>query len=250
MEGLTDLQRGLVLDLNPVVTPADGLRAGERWALRRQPARVRRQRALGRHAEPHAERHRQPRLLAGRSRRQPVHVRSAQRAVLSREAPFFLDGTELFDVAEQPDLHAADCGAGGRGQADRKSVGHRHRASLGRGRRGDVGDAASTIRLQHRPPSARPGAHRRRSASSTRIESTASNSNRVVAGDARLLFGRSTTSSCRPAPAGRAADGRATTAPIWELIFNRDGRHFGLRYQTTGSTRTFRPRAASSAAAA
>jgi hypothetical protein len=34
-------------------------------------------------------------------------------------------------------------------------------------------------------------------------------------------------------------DGRATTAPIWAATFNRDGRHFGLRYQTTGIHQDF-----------
>ena len=43
----------------------------------------------------------------------------------------------------------------------------------------------------------------------------------------------------QPAAAGRrraarSSAARATTAPIWQAIFNRDGRHFGLRYQTTG----------------
>ena len=30
------------------------------------------------------------------------------------------------------------------------------------------------------------------------------------------------------------SDGRVTDAPIWQAVFNRDGRHFGYRYQTTG----------------
>ena len=60
------------------------------------------------------------------------------------------------------------------------------------------------------------------------------NSNRVFAADARLLFGSIYNLQLQAGGSRTVADGRATTAPIWQAIFNRDGRHFGYRYQTTG----------------
>ena len=68
----TDLRRGLVLDLNPVVTAqVDGARdaAAIGWGYDGVAPGVRRQRALGRHDQPDAERHGQSGLLAGRVRR-------------------------------------------------------------------------------------------------------------------------------------------------------------------------------------
>ncbi len=50
----------------------------------------------------------QPGLLAGRGRRQPVHLRSAQRAVLPGEASVLSRRRRAVQRAEQSDLHAAD----------------------------------------------------------------------------------------------------------------------------------------------
>jgi hypothetical protein len=60
------------------------------------------------------------------------------------------------------------------------------------------------------------------------------NSNRVFAADARLLFGSIYNLQLQSGASRTAVGGGATTAPIWQAIFNRDGRHFGLRYQATG----------------
>ena len=59
-------------------------------------------------------------------------------------------------------------------------------------------------------------------------------SNRVFAADARLLFGSIYNLQLQGGGSRTVVDGRATTAPIWPATFNRDGRHFGFRYQTTG----------------
>ena len=251
LDGLTDLRRGLVLDLNPVATAhADGAPAGRRLAVRHQPARVRRQRALGRHAEPDAERHGQPRLLAGRGRRQPVHVRSAQRAVLPGEAPVLPRRRGAVQRAEQPDLHAADRRAGDRRQADRQELGHRHRAALGGRRSGDVGHRRRSSGVQHRAHAARPaaivegrpGLHRpdrrrplqprvrRRRAAAVRIDL------QPAAAGRRQPHGRRRTRDDR---ADLAGDRSTATAAISATATRRPA-----------STKTFRRRAASSAAAA
>ena len=56
----------------------------------------------------------------------------------------------------------------------------------------------------------------------------------MFAADARLLFGSIYNLQLQGGASRTAVGGGATTAPIWQAIFNRDGRHFGLRYQTTG----------------
>ena len=108
--GLTDLRRGLVLDLNPVASPRrpTGAPDGQSgWHYDGRPPRARRQRALGHHQQPDAQRHGQSRLLAGRVRRGPVPVRSAAGAVLPREAAVLPRRHRAVHHAEQADLHPA-----------------------------------------------------------------------------------------------------------------------------------------------
>ena len=69
---------------------------GERLELRRVAARVRHERALGHHAEPDDERHRQSGLLAGRIRRRAVQFDPRQALFFPEKRPFFLDGIEQF----------------------------------------------------------------------------------------------------------------------------------------------------------
>ena len=72
LDGLTDLRRGLNSSISIRWRPrtSDGLPAGAGgWSYDHQQPRVRRQRPLGGHAEPDAERHRQSGFLAGRGRR-------------------------------------------------------------------------------------------------------------------------------------------------------------------------------------
>ena len=64
-------------------------------------------------------------------------------------------------------------------------------------------------------------------------------SNRVFAADTRLLFGPIYNVQLQAGVSRTVTAGRAATAPIWQAIFNRDGRHFGLRYQTNGIHENF-----------
>ncbi len=87
---------------------------GDRRARRRtagaytSPAAAdRRQRALGRDEQPHAQRHGESRLRRSRVRRRAVRHRSAAVAVLPREATVLPRGARAVQRAAQPDLHAA-----------------------------------------------------------------------------------------------------------------------------------------------
>ena len=96
--GPHDLRRGLVLDLNPVATTQARRRARgrRRLELRRVASRVRHEPALGHHAEPDDERHRESRFLAGRVRRRAVQFDPRQALFFPEKRPFFLDGIEQF----------------------------------------------------------------------------------------------------------------------------------------------------------
>jgi len=88
LKALTGMRRGLVMDVSPEFTS------------RPEPA-------LGHHAEPEPHGNRQPRLLAGRSRRRAGHGEPAVRAVFPREAALLPRGTRAVRYAERADLHAA-----------------------------------------------------------------------------------------------------------------------------------------------
>ena len=92
-------------------------RGADGWDYYGRRPRARRQRALGRHQQPQLQRHRQPRLLAGRVRRRPVPVRSAQRAVLLREAAVLPRRHRAVHHAQPADLHPAHRAAGGGGRS-------------------------------------------------------------------------------------------------------------------------------------
>ena len=154
--GLTELRRGLVLEFNPSVTSKTIGGPGDRWLeLRRRQTGARRQPALGRHQQPEPQRDRQPRLLAGRVRCRPVPVRSAERALLLREAAVLPRRHRAVRHAQPADLHPAHRPAGRGREAHRQGLRHRHRAALGRGRSRGVAQRPRPSRLQPAPAPAR-----------------------------------------------------------------------------------------------
>jgi hypothetical protein len=58
--------------------------------------------------------------------------------------------------------------------------------------------------------------------------------NRVVAVDGRLVFGGIYAVTFQAGGSVTRQDEERVTAPIWQLSFNRAGRHFGLNYSMTG----------------
>ena len=121
LDGLGGIDRGLVLDLNPVRHAQGDRRAGtERLGVRASSAAVRRQRALGHDEQPHAQRHRPSRLRRSGVGRRTVRDRSAAIADLSREAAVLSRRPRAVHRAAQPDLHAPDRQARGSAQAHRQ----------------------------------------------------------------------------------------------------------------------------------
>lgn len=65
-------------------------------------------------------------------------------------------------------------------------------------------------------------------------------SNRVLAADSRITFRDVYRLQLQAAISRTVQDGIATTAPLWEISLNRDGRRFGLLYLVRGVDEAFR----------
>ena len=234
IDGLTDLHRGLVLDLNPVATAhTDGLPSGDSW----------RYDTSGPEFGGNVRWGVTPNLTLNGTINpdfSQVEADASQFTFDPRSAlffpekrPFFLDGAELFNspnnliytrrIAAPVTAVKLTGNSAGTDIALLSAV-------------DDVATSASGVdhpvfniaRIQHDlPRSSKVGI-----VYTDRIDGTSSN--RVFAADSRLLFGSIYNLQLQAGGSRTVVDGRAGTAPIWQAIFNLDGRHFGLRYQTTG----------------
>ncbi|MGH9144510.1 MAG: DUF5916 domain-containing protein, partial [Vicinamibacterales bacterium] len=234
VDGLTDLHRGLVLDLNPVTTAhADGLRTDDRWRYDTSRPEVGGNVRWG--VTPNL-------TLNGTINPDfsQVEADASQftfdpRASLffPEKRPFFLDGAELFNAPNNL-IYTRRIAAP---IAAVKLTGNSAGTDLAL--LSAVDDAATSAtgidhpvfniaRIQHDlPRSSKIGL-----VYTDRIDG--SNANRVFAADTRLLFGSIYNLQLQAGASRTVEDGHVTTAPMWQAVFNRDGRHFGLRYQTTG----------------
>ena len=239
LDGLTDLHRGLVLDLNPFVTAkSDGVPSGDVWRYDTGRPEVGTNVRWG--VTPNLTMNgtvnpdfSQVEADAGQFTFDP---RSA--IFFPEKRPFFLDGAELFNTPNNliytRRIVAPEAAVKLTGKAAGTDV-----AILSA-----VDDRATSpareypifniVRLQHDlPRSSKVGM-----VYTDRIEGPASN--RVFAGDARLLFGSVYNLQLQAGASRTAESGAAITAPIWQAIFNRDGRHFGFRYHANGIHEDFR----------
>ena len=234
LDALTDLRRGLVLDLNPVVTAkADGLPSADRWTYD----------ANGPEFGANVRWGVTPNLTLNGTVNpdfSQVEADASQftydpRAALffPEKRPFFLDGAELFNTPNRliytRQIAAPIAAVKLTGQAAGADIAVLSAAD-------DVATSASgvnhpvfnIVRLQRNVGAA----SKVGLAYTDRVDG--SDSNRVLAGDARVQF-RSIYDVQLQAGASRTTtNGTTIWAPIWQGILNRDGRHFGLRYAATG----------------
>jgi len=234
LDGLSDLRRGLVLDLNPFATAkTDGAPSGGEW--RYDASRP----ELGGNVRWGVT----PNLTMNGTINpdfSQVEADAGQFTFDPRNAlffpekrPFFLDGAELFNTPNNliytrriaaPEAAVKLTGkAAGTDIAVLSAMDDRSTSLSGLER-----PLFSILRLQHDlPRSSKVGV-----AYTDRIDGP--DANRVFAADARLLFGSIYNLQVQAGGSRTVTSGKAITAPIWQAIFNRDGRHFGYRYQTTG----------------
>jgi hypothetical protein len=240
LDGLTDLRRGLVLDLNPVVTAkADGAPADARWTYDGSRPEVGGNLRWG--VTPNLTMNGTVNPDFSQVEADASQFTFDPRSTLffPEKRPFFLDGAELFNTPNNliytrriaaPDAAVKLTGtAGGTDVAVLSAMDDVTTSASGVDR-----PVFNIVRLQHslRGPSKVGLAY------TDRIDGA--NSNRVFAADTRLLFGAIYNLQLQAGGSRTVTAGQAATAPIWAATFNRDGRHFGVRYQTTGIHEDFR----------
>ena len=234
LDGLTDLHRGLVLDLNPFATGrTDGTPTGADWRYDASRPEfggnvrwgVTPNLTMNGTINPDFS---QVEADAGQFTFDPRNA-----LFFPEKRPFFLDGAELFNTPNNliytrrivaPEAAVKLTGkASGTDIAILSALDDRSTSLSAREH-----PVFNIVRLQHDlPRSSKVGM-----AYTDRLEGT--NSNRVFAADARLLFGSIYNLQLQAGGSRTVIDGKAVTGPIWQAIFNRDGRHFGYRYQATG----------------
>jgi hypothetical protein len=241
LEGLTDLRPGLVLDLTPILTQrVDGAPSPRGWdydAGRPQPGgNVR----WGVTSNLTLNGTFNPDFSQVESDAQQFSYDPRIAIFYPEKRPFFLDNGELFTTPNQlvytrrivdPDVAAKLTGKlAGNTVATLFAVDGSSASASGeshpifgilRAQR-DVG-AGSKVALVY----------------TDRTE--AEHSNRVLAGDARITWGKIYSLQLQGAASRtRDAAAPAVLAPLWQGILNRNGRKFGFRYQFMGVDEDFR----------
>jgi hypothetical protein len=240
LEGLSDLKRGLVLDLNPVVTAkADGAAAGDRWgydASRPQfGGNVRwgltPNLTMNGTINPDFS---QVEADAGQFVFDP---RSA--LFFPEKRPFFLENAELFNtpnnliytrrIVEPLGAVKLTGKISGVNVAFLSAADGRSASATGYDH-----PIVNIVRLQHDLA----GQSKVGLVYTDRIDGT--DSNRVAAADARLVLDSIHSLQLQAGGSRTTTNGKTTSAPIWQAILNRDGHHFGYRYTMTGIHDDFR----------
>src|SRR4051794_1459395 len=234
LDGLTDLRRGLVLDLNPVVTAhSDGAPTGTEWNYDTSRPEFGGNVRWGVTPNLTMNGTINPDFSQVEADASQFTFDPRSALFFPEKRPFFLDGAELFSAPNNLIYTRRIAAPLTAIKLTGKSAGT-DIALLSA-----VDDTATSatgvdhpifnvVRLQHDLP----GASKVGVVYTDRIDGA--NSNRVFAADTRLLFGSIYNLQLQAGGSRTVIDGQQTTAPIWQAIFNRDGRHFGLRYQTTG----------------
>ena len=240
LDGLTDLRRGLVLDLNPVVTAkADGLPAGDRWSYNADRPEVGGNVRWGVTPNLTMNGTLNPDFSQVEADASQFTYDPRSALFFPEKRPFFLDGAELFNTPNNliytRRIAAPLTAAKLTGKAAGTDVAVLSAVD-------DVATSASgadhpvfnIVRLQR----GLPNASKIGIAYTDHIDGA--DSNRVFAADARLLF-KSIYGVQLQAGGSRTVERAKTTwAPIWQAIVSRDGRHFGYRYVATGIHDDFR----------
>ncbi len=239
--GLTDLRRGLVLDLNPSVTSrTTGRRNGSGWDYSGGSPEVGGTARWGISNNLSLTGTANPDFSQVESDAGQLLFDPREERFLKEKRPFFLDGIEQFTVPNslvysrrvvQPVAAAKLTGKGlGTDIALLSAVDDPDLSATG------DHPVYNILRLQRDI-----GANSRVGMVYTdRIEG--GDYNRVLGADARLVFGEVYTVQLQAAGSRTQAGGEVTTAPLWQARFTRNGRTFGLQANINASDEKFRAR--------
>jgi hypothetical protein len=240
LDGLTDLHRGLVLDLNPVATAhSDGAPSAAGWGYNTDRPEFGGNLRWGVSPNLTLNATINPDFSQIEADASQFTFDPRNALFFPEKRPFFLDGAELFNAPNNliytRRIAAPVTAVKLTGNAVGTDI-----ALLSA-----IDDAATSVtgaehpvfniaRIQHDlPHSSKVGI-----VYTDRVDD--SGSNRVFAADTRLRFGSIYDLQLQGGASRTVANGTVVTAPIWQVVFNRDGRHFGYRYQSTGIHEDFR----------
>ena len=172
LDGLAGFDRGLVLDLNPVVTrKATGAPSPNGWGYTHPRPQLGGNVRWGMTNNLTLNGTVNPDFAEVESDAGQFVIDPRQALFFPEKRPFFLEGLEQFNVAAQPDLHASHREAGRRDQAHGQGRRHERRVSLGERRSSrcrptatydDVLQHPARAARRRRPVADRHGVHRSR----------------------------------------------------------------------------------------
>jgi len=234
LDGLTELRRGLVLDLNPVVTTrADGAPASTSWSYDASRPELGGNVRWGVTPNLTMNGTVNPDFSQVESDASTFQFDPRSAVFFPEKRPFFLDGAELFNTPNNlvytrriAEPVAAAKLTGNISGTDIAVLSAADDVTLSAS--GSDHPVFNIIRLQRDLPHA----SKIGLVYTDRIDGA--DSNRVFAADARLLFGSIYNVQLQAGGSRTVRNSAAVSAPIWQAIFSRDGRRFGFRYQSTG----------------
>jgi hypothetical protein len=240
LEGLRDLRRGLVLDLNPVLTArAEGTPKADGWDYQEGDPQLGGNVRWGMTSNLTLNGTVNPDFSQVEADAGQLSFDPRSALFFPEKRPFFLEGTEQFAVPSQliytrrivePIAAAKLVGkVSGTNVAFLSAVDDRTVSFTG-----DDNPVFNILRVQRDIG----GQSRVGMAYTDRIDG--SSHNRVLNVDSRLLFGGIYTLQMQLAGSRTRQGGVTTSAPLWDIQLNRNGRRFGARYQLRGIDEDFR----------
>jgi Domain of unknown function (DUF5916) len=240
LDGLRNMDRGLVLDVNPVVTQkSTGAPGAEGWSYARGRTQAGGSVRWGVNNNLTLNGTARPDFAEVESDAGQFIIDPRQALFFAEKRPFFLDGLEQFSVPHQLvyTRRIAEPVAAVKltGKIAGTNVGVLSAVddpSLSPS--GNDETYYNVLRAQRDIG----GQSRLGLAYTDRV--VASNYNRVADMDGRVVFGKVYSSSVQYARSYTSQNARVTSAPLWEGILARNGKRFGLRYVVTGIDEEFR----------
>lgn len=241
LRGLTGLRRGLVLDLNPVVTSrVDGARAAGGWRYDASRPEAGLNVRWGVTANLTLNGTLNPDFSQVEADAGQVQYDPRQALFFAEKRPFFLDGIEQFSTPNNlvytrrivaPDFAAKLTGKIGAATsvAVLSAVDDESLSRSGRDH-----PIFTIARVQHDIG----GQSKVGLVYTDRV--AGDDSNRVFGADSRVVFREIYSLQAQAAVSRTATPGEGATAPLWQVTASRNGRRFGFRYVLRGVDERFR----------
>ncbi|HVL67584.1 MAG TPA: DUF5916 domain-containing protein [Vicinamibacterales bacterium] len=238
--GLTDLRRGLVMDLNPVVTArADGAQHAGSWRYDAGAPEAGGNLRWGLTPNLTLNATVNPDFSQVEADASQFQFDPRRALFFAEKRPFFLDGSEYFSAPNnlvysrriiEPVVAAKLTGkVSGTSVAVLSAVDDTAHSLTGRDN-----PLYQIVRLQRDVG----GGSRAGMLYTDRVDGSATN--RLLAGDARILWRKIYAIDLQAAVSRDTLDGSTTVAPLWSAVLNRSGRRYGFRLVASGTDDDFR----------